>query len=50
MENMQVEFSFKGKAKWRQLWSFLTIGKVYTYLTEDNILSIWRQYAEHKNR
>jgi hypothetical protein len=48
MENIHVEFSFKGKARWRQWWNFLTTGKVYTFLTERDILTLYQQYLNQK--
>jgi hypothetical protein len=48
MQNMQVEFSFKGKARLQQIWNILTKGKVYTFLTEPNILSIYKQYSDQR--
>jgi len=48
MQNMQVEFSFKGKARFKELWRLLTKGKIFTFLTEGNILSIWKQYSDQR--
>jgi len=45
---MQVEFSFKGKARLSQAINLLMKGKVYTFLTERNILQIWKQYSDQR--
>ena len=45
---MQVEFSFKKMARLRETVRMLLKGQVHTFLTEGNILSIWRQYSEQR--
>jgi len=50
MQKMHVEYGFKGKARWRQGWNLLTTGKVKTFLTESDILSIWKQYSDYKRQ
>jgi hypothetical protein len=50
MLDMQVEFSFKKMARLRETVRMLLKGQVHTFLTEGNILSIWRQYSEQKRK
>lgn len=49
MQNMNIEFSFRGKSWWKQLWVLLTRGKLYTFLTEENILAIYKQYSDQRD-
>lgn len=48
MQNLHVEFSFRGKARLNQLWNLLMKGKIFTFLRETDILQIWRQYSEQR--
>jgi hypothetical protein len=48
MQNLHVEFSFKGKARLNQMWNLASRGKVFTFLREIDILQIWRQYNDQK--
>lgn len=50
MDKLHVEFGFKGKARFKQLWNLLFKGKVKTYLLDSDILQIWKQYSDHKKQ
>lgn len=48
MRDMKIEFQFYGKARWRQLVKMLLTGKIRTFLTEQDILRISKQYLDYK--
>lgn len=50
MDKLHVEFGFKGKARFKQLWNLLFKGKIKTYLLDSDILQIWKQYCDHKKQ
>ena len=50
MQNMYVEFKFKGKARLKEIWRLITKGQVNTFFTEKDILSIWKQYSVQRRK
>ena len=50
MKNMNLQFSFQGKARWIQMRNLLMKGKVYTFITENDILAIIKAYNAQKRK
>jgi len=50
MQDMKVRFTFKGKSRFKQIWSIIKTGRIYTFLTENDILTIWKQYSDYKTK
>ena len=48
MRNIYVEFKFNKKARLIQLVNLLFKGKVYTYLTPEDIYSINKHYEQKR--